>query len=310
MKMNCRFRSHVHEVKYDGYRFQSHVRQGQVRFFTRRGHDWTAKVRNLVAPVGALKTYAAILDGEVVVHGHNGSTDFHELERELGKKDGAERLVFYLFDLLYLDGFDLRDAVLEQRKEVLARLLAQSGNVAPLVFSEHEEMDGGEMWKHACKIGLEGVVSKRLDGRYRSGRLDTWLKAPCKLRDTFVIAGWALKGREFDGFYLGEERRGKLVYAGKIESGWTEDEKKQLLAEVRPLQRRTPAIELVTDKPKAHWVEPRVLVDVEYRAKTDKSSLLRHPRFKGVRRDLMEPSWQRIATKGIRGDRRGRKGKG
>lgn len=100
---------------------------------------------------------------------------------------------------------------------------------------------------------------------------------------------------------MGEERGGKLVYAGKIESGWTEDEKKQLLAEVQPLQRRTPAIELATDKPKARWVEPRVLVDVEYRAKTDKSRLLRHPRFKGLRRDLMEPtrkgrgSRQRIA---------------
>lgn len=114
------------------------------------------------------------------------------------------------------------------------------------------------------------------------------MKAPCKRRDTFVIIGWALKGTKFDGFYLAEEHKGKLAYAGKIEGGWSEDEKKDLLARVTPLRIAQPAIELEVHKPKAQWVEPRVLVDVEYRAKTGKSGLLRHPTYKGLRLDMME----------------------
>jgi bifunctional non-homologous end joining protein LigD len=139
-----------------------------------------------------------------------------------------------------------------------------------------------------CEIGLEGIVSKRRDGRYQSGRTDNWVKVPCKRRDTFVVIGWAEKGRKFDGFYLGEGSNGKLVYAGKIESGWTEDEKEELLARVKPLETGHPPVDLEDRKPKAQWVEPRLLVDVEYRAKTSKSGLLRHPTYKGVRLDLME----------------------
>jgi bifunctional non-homologous end joining protein LigD len=105
----------VHEIKFDGYRFQLHVSPGQVRFFTRRGHDWSARVAKLTAAASRLKTYAAIIDGEVVVHGPQGGTDFNELERELNKKGGSDNLVFYAFDLLYLDGLDLREAALLER---------------------------------------------------------------------------------------------------------------------------------------------------------------------------------------------------
>jgi len=106
--------------------------------------------------------------------------------------------------------------------------------------------------------------------------------------DTFAIVGWALKGTRFDGFYLAEERDGKLVYAGKIEGGWSEKEKKDLLARIRPFKQRTAPIDLPVEKPKAQWVEPRLLVDVEYRAKTGKSGLLRHPTYKGIREDLSD----------------------
>jgi bifunctional non-homologous end joining protein LigD len=146
------------------------------------------------------------------------------------------------------------------------------------------------MKRKACGLGLEGVVSKRKDGRYVSGRSDLWVKAPCRKRDTFAIVGWAQSGRKFDGFYLAEEEGGKLVYAGKIESGWSDAEKAELVAEVQALPTvcSAPLADPV-NKPKARWVEPRILVDVEYRAKTKASGLLRHPSFKGVRRDLMEP---------------------
>ena len=132
-------------------------------------------------------------------------------------------------------------------------------------------------------------MSKRADGRYVSGRSDYWVKATCRRRDTFAIIGWALNGRKFDGFYLGEAKGKKLVCAGKIEGGWMEEEKAKLLALVDRHRVRARMAHVPKDKPKAQWVEPRVLVDVEYRARTKKSGLLRHPSFKGVRRDLMEP---------------------
>jgi bifunctional non-homologous end joining protein LigD len=281
-----------HEIKYDGYRFQAHVREGQdrerkVRFLTRRGYDWSARLASLRAPVASLKTHAAILDGEVVVQREGGATDFNELEREISKKGGSPRLVFYVFDLLHLDGLDLRRAPLIDRKAVLADLLATLDPGEPVKFSEHLETDGAAMRQRACEMGLEGIVSKRKTGIYQSGRTDHWIKAPCKLRDTFVIVGWAQKGSKFDGFYLGEERGGKLVYAGKIEGGWTEEQKQDLLARVKPLKRRGAPVELPEAKSKAHWVEPRLLVDAEYRARTARSGLLRHPRYKGMREDLM-----------------------
>ena len=111
---------------------------------------------------------------------------------------------------------------------------------------------------------------------------------PCKVRETFAVAGWALRGTKLDRFYLAEERDGKLVYAGKMEGGWTEEEKNDLLARIKPYQQRNAPIELATAKPKAQWVEPRVLVDVECRARTAKSSLLRHPRYKRIRGDLSD----------------------
>jgi bifunctional non-homologous end joining protein LigD len=186
----------------------------------------------------------------VVVEVPDGTTDFNELERELGRKDSA-RLVLYVFDLLYVDGWDLRGAGLLDRKRVLAELVRDLPENSPIKYSEHMEADGAAMQRQACKLGLEGIVSKRKDGRYSSDRSDLWIKTPCRRRDTFVIAGWAQKGTKFDGFYLGEEHNGELVYAGKIEGGWTEDQKDALLARVKPLQISRPRILLPVAKPKA-----------------------------------------------------------
>jgi bifunctional non-homologous end joining protein LigD len=276
----------VHEIKFDGYRFQSHIRYGQEpRFFTRRGHDWTDKIKGIAAAMSSLQP-SAIVDGEVVVEA-GGTTDFNELERELAKGN-SDRLTYFVFDVPYLDGFDLRDETLLHRKRALQVLLQELPEGSPIKFSEHVEGDAVEMKKTLCGMNLEGVVSKLKNGRYVSGRSDVWVKAPCRKRDTFIIVGWVLKGRKFDGFYLGEEHSGELVYAGKIEGGWTEKQKDELLQEVQALETdRSPLVRRV-EKPKARWVKPRVLVDVEYRAKTKASGLLRHPSFKGIRRDLMD----------------------
>lgn len=277
----------VHEIKFDGYRFQIHIRYGSPPvLYTRRGHDWTHKARSIASATFPIQS-SAVIDGEVVVVGPDGTTDFNELERELGKGD-SERLTFYAFDVPYLDGYDIRAETLLNRKQALKVLLEQLPENSPIKFSEHVEAEAVAIKKRLCDLNLEGIVSKRKDSRYVCGRSDAWVKVPCRRRETFAIVGWALKGRKFDGFYLGEERGGALEYAGKIEGGWTEREKNSLLDEVRQLQTSRPPLATTISKLKARWVEPRMLVDVEYRAKTKTSGLLRHPSFKGVRRDLMD----------------------
>jgi bifunctional non-homologous end joining protein LigD len=277
----------VHEIKFDGYRFQIRLWHHTAQLLTRRGHDWTRKARNIAAAASSLTTDSALIDGEAVVMAEDGTTDFNELERELGKGDSS-RITFHAFDVLYLHGHDLRRVPLLDRKRLLQLLLTDVPEDSPIRYSEHLEGDALSMKLQACELGLEGVVSKLKDSRYVAGRSDLWTKTPCRKRETYAIVGYALKGRKFDGFYLGEERGGRLEYAGKIESGWTEKEKLALLSEVKALPVKRSPLSTKVEKPKAKWTEPRVLVDVEYRAKTKKSGLLRHPSFKGVRRDLME----------------------
>jgi bifunctional non-homologous end joining protein LigD len=277
----------VHEIKFDGYRFQLHIQYGRPTvIYTRRGHDWTEKAKSIAAATFPIQT-SAVIDGEIVVISSDGTTDFNELERELGKRD-SDRLTFYAFDVPYLDGYDLRNETLLNRKEALKLLLEVLPAESPIKYSDHVEGDSVAMRKRLCDLNLEGIVSKLKDSRYVSGRSDAWVKVPCRRRETFAIVGWALKGRKFDGFYLGEERGGRLEYAGKIEGGWTEKEKVALLTEVREYKANRSPLATKIDKPKAQWVDPCVLVDVEYRAKTKISGLLRHPTFKGVRRDLMD----------------------
>jgi len=193
--------------------------------------------------------------------------------------------VYYVFDLLYLDGLDLRAARLIERKRVLQLLLANVGGAVRV--SDHLVGDGPAIWRRACDVELEGIVSKRDDSRYRSGRTDVWIKSTCRHRDTFAVVGWAEKNKKFDGIYLARERDGELVYAGKLERRISSDDKRTLLARLKTLRVRTRPMRAARRKfPKARWVKPRLLVDAEFRGKTA-DGLLRHPSFKGVREDLM-----------------------
>ena len=252
--------------------------------FTRRGYDWSDRFRNIIRSAGELKTHAAILDGEVIVPTDEGRSDFAALERDLAKKTSSNRLVFYVFDILHLEVFDLRGCALLDRKRVLHALL--EGVPGPIKYSEHLAEDGPNVYRQACQLELEGIVSKRADGTYQSGRTNVWTKTTCRLRDTCVVAGWAKKAGRFDGLYLGRRDRGRLVYAGKLERGFTEDDKRRILAMFERFKSKTAPIDAPRKFPKAQWVKPRVLVDAEFRGKTGEG-LLRHPAFKGVRRDLM-----------------------
>jgi bifunctional non-homologous end joining protein LigD len=162
-------------------------------------------------------------------------------------------------------------------------------------YGEELDANGPEVYRSACKIELEGIVSKKRDGRYRSGRNENWIKLTCRHRDTFLVAGIAYKGAKFNGVYLGQEENGKLVYAGKVEHGFSEQQVKHLGARAKDLEVNKPPIELDEKKPKARWLKPVLLADVEYRRKT-RRGLLRHPSYKELRQDLMEKPRRRRAA--------------
>ena len=268
----------LHEIKFDGYRVQVHLRDAAVKVFTRRGHDWTNRFRKVAADAWHINAGSAIIDGEVVVPATNGTTDFSVLQNEL--KGRSKKIVLVAFDLLYLNGYDLRKLPLVERKALLKDLVTRTD----VQFSQSFEVDGREMYQHACKVGLEGVVSKVRDSRYHSGHSHDWLKKACAQRETLPIAGFALKENKFDGIYVGRHKGKDLVYAGKVDHGFDKSSAKDLQARLKPLIRKTqPYAKKIAHR--GVWVEPELLAEIEYRAKSAEGKV-RHPFYKGLREDL------------------------
>ena len=172
----------IHEIKFDGYRVQLHVAHEAARVFTRRGNDWTNRFKKIANDAFLIQASSAIIDGEVVVPAADGTTDFSVLQNQLRGK--SDKIVMIAFDLLYLNGYDLRKLPLIERKALLKKLIAKTS----IQFSESFEVDGPEMFKHACGIGLEGVVSKVRDSKYPSGRGNDWVKKTCAQRETLPIS--------------------------------------------------------------------------------------------------------------------------
>jgi bifunctional non-homologous end joining protein LigD len=276
--------SWLHEIKFDGYRLQLHKNNMDVRLFTRRGYDWSKRFSSLREAAWYLNCDSCILDGEVIVPTESGLSDFGALEADLGK-GRSDRFIFYVFDILYFDGFDLRASPLVDRKRVLEALWETSkGAESTIALSATIEGGGPSLFKHACELHLEGIVSKRKDARYRSGRSNNWTKVTCRKRDTFVVAGIAHKGGKFDGIYLARREKGGLQYAGKVENGFSTTSSKDLEKRSAKLVSKTQPLKKKIRKPKATWLKPGLLVDVEYRALTGEGKL-RHPSFKGIRED-------------------------
>jgi bifunctional non-homologous end joining protein LigD len=268
----------IHEIKFDGYRVQVHLANEAVKIFTRRGHDWTSRFRKIADDAWHVAAGSAIIDGEVVVPAANGSTDFSVLQNEL--KGKSSKIVLVAFDLLYLNGYDLRKLPLIERKALLKKLIDKTA----LQFSESFDVDGRAMYQHACKVGLEGVVSKVRDSRYVSGRGNDWVKKTCAQRETLTIAGFALDGDDWDGIYLDRRRGDALIYAGKVDHGFDKTSAAELRRRLTPLIRKTqPYAKKIAHK--AFWVDPQLLAEIEYRAKSAEGKV-RHPFFKGLREDL------------------------
>jgi len=282
--------AYVHEVKFDGYRVLARVDAGQVTLLTRGGEDWTTRMPSLAAALGKLKVERAILDGEFVALNEHGLTDFQLLQNAFSGKNQAP-LAYYAFDLLYLDTEDLRSLPLLERKERLAKLLARlPKSETTLRYSDHARGNGARFFAEAAKLGLEGVVSKRADAPYRSGRGSDWQKSKSLARQEFLIVGYTdpAGGRSHLGALLLGVRRGKqVVYSGRVGTGFTDRSLKDLHARLAPLEIGKPSLENAprgSEIRSVHWVEPQLVAEVEYTAITH-DGLLRHPTFKGLRED-------------------------
>jgi bifunctional non-homologous end joining protein LigD len=269
----------IHEIKYDGYRIQVHLNRGRRKVFTRNGLDWTKRFSEIA---GALDIKGeAILDGEVVVV-HEGRTNFSELQAELAAGRQG-RLVYYAFDLLWRD-VDLRRLPQIERKQRLLDLLGENDIELPVLYSEHLTGDGQEMFEHAAKLGWEGIVSKRSDAPYRSERTEAWLKIKAVTKGKFPVIGFIKDPTGVAALYLGKREGKELVYMGKVGTGWSRTMssqiRKQLDTVVSPKSKLTKPIK----KPKATWVEPSFVADIEYRDITSEG-LLRASSFKGLSKE-------------------------
>jgi bifunctional non-homologous end joining protein LigD len=269
----------IHEIKFDGYRVHLHLANETVRVFTRRGNDWTKRFKKVADEAWHIGAGSAIIDGEIVVPAADGTTNFSVLQNALKAKSTS--IVMVAFHLLYFNGYDLRKLPLIERKTRLKKLITKTA----IQFSESFEVDGTEMFTHACGVGLEGVVSKVRDGRYVSGRVNDWVKKACQQRETLPIAGLALKANKFHGIInLGRLKGTDLVYAGKVDNGFDKSSTADLHACLKPLIRKTqPYAKKIVHR--GVWVEPSLLAEIEYRAKSAEGKV-RHPFFNGIREDL------------------------
>jgi bifunctional non-homologous end joining protein LigD len=268
----------IHEIKFDGYRVQLHIANEAIKIFTRRGNDWTNRFRKVADEAWHIAARSAIIDGEIVAPAENGTTDFSVLQNEL--KGRSKKIVMVAFDLLYLNGQDLRKLPLTVRKAALKKLLDRTD----IQFSDSFVIDGPTIYRSACAIGYEGIVSKVAGSPYVSGRGRSWVKKPCVQRETLTIAGFALDEGKWDGIYLGRHKGGDLIYAGKVDHGFDKASAADLQKRLKPLIRKTqPYAKRIAHK--GIWVEPKLLAEVEYRAKSAEGKV-RHPFFKGLREDL------------------------
>lgn len=280
----------LHEIKYDGYRMLTRIERGRAVMFSRNGHDWSAKFPSLTATLARVPPTSAWLDGEVVAMEPDGRTSFAALQDALSR--GVDTpLVYYVFDLLYLDGFDLRKAPLSERKRLLHSLPIFS--CPPICYSQHVEGSGRELFEKACGLGLEGIVSKQATSSYASRRSNEWLKIKCERRQEFVIGGFTDPGGSRPGFgalLLGVyEPTGELSYVGKVGTGFNQSLLDQLRRKLDALVQSTPPF---VNPPKgakarrAHWVRPELVAEVSFTEWT-KDGAIRHPSFQGLRTDKL-----------------------
>lgn len=277
----------LHEVKFDGYRLQARIQVGKAKLLTRSGLDWTHKFGPVGEAFEGLDCDEALIDGEVVVLTDGGLSSFSALQQALSE-GRADRMIFYAFDLLFLDGVDLRGEPLVERKDRLRTLIADKTGDGVLRFSEHFSEPGQTMLEHACRLGLEGVVSKRADAPYRSGRGGEWIKSKCILRSEFVIAGYLPSdktGRGLRSLVVGYNEDGELKPAGHVGTGFSVKVGNDLKQTLDALKiSKSPLKGPAAREKGVVWVKPDLVAEIEYRSLTS-DHILRHASFQGLRED-------------------------
>ena len=271
----------------DGYRIEARLDHGKVVLLTRNRQDWTHRFSLIAEAVAALPAETALLDGELVVENEKGISSFSLLQTDL--KDGrSDRFIYWVFDLLYLDGRDLTELPLVERKAALQRLLKKAGG-GPIRYAEHFDEDGRVVFKHAAAMGLEGIVSKRRDAPYRSGRSDNFVKSKCHDEQEFVVAGFAPSAampQAVGALVAAFHDNGRLRYAGRIGTGYSRDTARDLWQRLEKLRVERPALVLPKTERRKNivWVKPQIVIEAEYRGLTH-DGLLRQAAFKGLRED-------------------------
>jgi bifunctional non-homologous end joining protein LigD len=272
------------ETKYDGYRAVAAIAGPEVRIYTRNGNDWTEKFHSLVAPLSKLTRGSALIDGEIAAI-KDGRTDFSSMQDAFSANTP---LVYYLFDLLELDGEVTENLPLLERKELLRKLIGRQGKNGPLFYSDHVIGHGQDVFKAMCDAHQEGVIAKLIDSPYRHERSKTWLKIKCLQRQEFVIGGWrpSDKKKGFASLLLGTWEDGKLIYRGRVGTGYNAASAERIQSELdRRARTTTPFENAPRDiSRRAIWVEPELVGEIEYTEVTPEG-YLRHPSFIALRDD-------------------------
>ncbi|MET0240474.1 MAG: DNA ligase D [Sphingobium sp.] len=280
----------LHEIKFDGYRALIAVAGDKVRVHTRNGLDWTEKFGPLVRAIAALDLPPALIDGEIIAYGPDGNPSFSALQDVLKRGHGSQRedtpFAFFAFDLLSLDGMDLKPLTNIERKERLEALLHEAE--PPVHVADHVIGAGETLYRSLCEAGQEGIISKRADAPYRGTRTKSWVKVKCTRRQEFVIIGWAkstARGRPFRSLLLAQHEGKALVYKGKVGTGFNDQTMQQLADAMTPLGVEKAPVEVPREEARgASWIEPKLVAEVAF-AEFTAEGRVRHGSFIGLRAD-------------------------
>lgn len=286
----------LHEIKFDGYRIITEIKRGHVRLLTRRGHDWSTKLPIIKQALELIPVKNAILDGELVALNARGISDFQLLQNIIGTINAKNAMIYYIFDVVYLEEYSLMKVSLIERKEILRQVLKGSNTsikYRPLQYVDYIIGNGKEVYQTACKLGLEGTISKRLASFYLQKRTRDWLKNKCLLEQEFVIGGYtkpegqrAYFGSLLLGYY---DDNKKLIYAGHVGTGFTEETLRTIYMQLQKYrQRKSPFYTTLSakDKKNVTWVQPKLVAQIRFHSWTT-TGLVRQASFMGLRLDKL-----------------------
>ncbi len=286
----------LYEIKFDGYRIMARIEHGKVALTTRGGHDWSARMPDLVGELERWKLDSTWLDGEVVVLGADGAPDFNALQRSFENRDKGAAIVYFVFDLPFFEGHDLRQVGLLDRRRLLKALLDDKATDR-VRFSAAFESDPATALASACRMNLEGLIAKRGDAGYASGRTESWLKLKCRQRQEFVVCGYTDRSDgspQIGSLILGvHDAKGGLVSVGSVGTGWNAEEARTLKAKLSGLETARAPFAAGAAKPgrwsrrvagSERWVEPRLVAEVEF-ADWSPDAQIRHATYVALRTD-------------------------